>query len=178
SRSSSRASPDPDVDACRAARILAKNPGGTTPALPARVMAAVQLLHALASDVRVDLRGRNVAVAQQQLHDAQVRAVVQQMRRERVANGVRRQLLVDARLLRVALDDVPESLTRHPVAPPGREKIIRLALEQDLAARAAEELAQPVLRLVPERDEPLAVALADDAQHALVQVELAHPEVD
>jgi hypothetical protein len=49
---------------------------------------AVELFHALASDVRVDLRRRYVAVAKQQLHDAQVRAVVEQVRRECVPHGV------------------------------------------------------------------------------------------
>jgi hypothetical protein len=43
----------------------------------------------------VDLRGGQVAVAQQHLHHAQVGAVVEQVRGEGVAQGVRRQRLAD-----------------------------------------------------------------------------------
>src|SRR5262249_15111932 len=48
--------------------------------LAARMVAAVQLFHALARHVRVDLRCRYVAVAEQQLHDPEVGAVVEQVR--------------------------------------------------------------------------------------------------
>jgi hypothetical protein len=45
---------------------------------------------ALARDVGVDLRGGDVGVAQQQLHHAQVGAVVDEVRGEGVAQRVRR----------------------------------------------------------------------------------------
>ena len=45
----------------------------------------------LARDVRVDRRRRDVGVAEQQLDRAQVRTVVQQLRRERMSQRVRRQ---------------------------------------------------------------------------------------
>ena len=54
-------------------------------------MLRVQFLHALAGDVRIDLCGRQVAVAEQHLHDSQIRAMIQQVRGERVAQCVRRQ---------------------------------------------------------------------------------------
>ena len=44
---------------------------------------------------------------QQHLHHAEVRAVIEQVGREGVAQGVRRQLFRDANLARIALDDVP-----------------------------------------------------------------------
>ncbi len=53
------------------------------------MMHRVDLLQPLARDVRVNLRGRDVRMAEQQLHDAQVGAVVQQVRRERVAQRMR-----------------------------------------------------------------------------------------
>ena len=52
-------------------------------------MRGVQLLEPLACHVRVDLRGRQVAVAKQHLHHAQVRAVVQQVSGEGVPQRVR-----------------------------------------------------------------------------------------
>src|SRR5688572_21151711 len=48
----------------------------------AGVVLRVQLLHALAGDVGIYLRRGKVAVTQQHLHDAQVGAVIQQMRGE------------------------------------------------------------------------------------------------
>jgi hypothetical protein len=57
--------------------------------LAARVMSGVQLFQALARDVRVDLRRRDVGMSEKQLHHPQVGAVIDEMRRERVAQGVR-----------------------------------------------------------------------------------------
>ena len=57
----------------------------------ARMVLRVQLLQPLARDVRVDRRRRDVGVTEQQLHDAQVGAVVEQVRGERVPQHVRRQ---------------------------------------------------------------------------------------
>ena len=66
-------------------------------------MFAVQILQSFAGNVGVNLRCRKVAVPQQQLNDAQIRAAVQQMRRERVAQAMRRQFFIDSRLLRIAV---------------------------------------------------------------------------
>jgi hypothetical protein len=62
----------------------------------------VQLLEPLAGDMGVDLRRRDVGVAEQQLHHAQVGAVVQQVGGEGMAQHVRRDaLLRDADAQRV-----------------------------------------------------------------------------
>ena len=47
-------------------------------------MSCMQLLQALAGHMRVNRRGRDVGVAEEHLHDAQICAVVEQMGRERV----------------------------------------------------------------------------------------------
>src|SRR6185312_232649 len=125
------------------------------------MMLRMQLFHALARHVRVDLRGGEIAVSEQHLHHAQVGAMVEQVRRESVAQRVRRQLLLHTRLTRVALDDVPEGLARHLVAAARREQEVGLPLEQDFEARALYELLQPAYGLLAERDQALAVALAD-----------------
>jgi hypothetical protein len=57
---------------------------------PARVMFGVQFLQALARHMRINLRGRNIGMPEQELHYAQIRAVIQQMRRERMPQRVRR----------------------------------------------------------------------------------------
>jgi hypothetical protein len=91
----------------------------------------MQLLQPLARDVGVDLRGRDVGVAEQQLHHAQVGAVVEQVRGEGVAQHVRRDaLLRNADLQRVFLDQVPEHLPRHGGAAHGDENRVGHALLQ------------------------------------------------
>ena len=53
------------------------------------MVVAVQILEALARNVRVDLCGAQIAMAQQQLDDTQISTAVQQMRRKCVAQAVR-----------------------------------------------------------------------------------------
>src|SRR4029077_21126702 len=137
-----------------------------------RVMLGVQLLEPLARHVRVDLCGRKIAVPEQHLHHAQVRAVIEQVRGEGVPEGMRGELLGDPGLARVALDDVPEGLARHASATTRREEVVRLALVQDLATGAAAEFLERTHRLLAEWDEPLAIALAENADYALIQVDL------
>ena len=48
----------------------------------ARMVLGMQVLQTLARDVRIDLRGRKIAVPEQHLHDPEVRAMIQQMRGE------------------------------------------------------------------------------------------------
>src|SRR5690349_9333414 len=141
-------------------------------------MLGVQLLEPLACHVRVDLRRREIAVPKEHLHHAQVGAMVEQVRSEGVSQRVRREFLGNTGLAGVALDDVPESLTRHAIPAARREEIVRLALEQDLAARTAAELLERAHRFLAERNEPLAIALAENADHALIEVDLTLAQVD
>src|SRR3569832_1440410 len=143
-----------------------------------RMMLTVHLFQTLAGHVSVDLRSRQITVTQQHLYDAQVRAVIEQMRGERVPQGMRRELLGNTGFTGVALDEVPEGLARHPIAPPRREQVVGLALEQNLAARAVEEFRQPTHGFFAQGNQPLAVALAHDANDTLVQVDLPMAQVD
>lgn len=53
------------------------------------MMFSVQLLQPLPRYVRIYLRGRNVGMPEQQLHDPQIGPVVDEMRRERVPQRMR-----------------------------------------------------------------------------------------
>src|ERR1700733_2335796 len=92
-------------------------------ALPPRMMLRMQFLQTFARHVSVNLSRRQIAMPQQHLHHAQIRPVVQQMSREGMAQGVRRELFLHAGLLRIALDDVPEGLARHAVAAARRKQV-------------------------------------------------------
>lgn len=52
-------------------------------------MLRMQLLQSLSRHMRVNRRGGNVRMPEQHLHRTQIRPVVQQMRSECVAQGVR-----------------------------------------------------------------------------------------
>ena len=69
-------------------------------------------------NVRIDLRRRDIGVAQHLLHDSQVRPVLQQMRREAVAKRMRSHGLFDPRLPCILLYHLPERLARKLLAKP------------------------------------------------------------
>ena len=101
--------------------------------------------HARAADVRVDLRRRDVGVAEHRLHRAQVGAALDEVGRERVAQLVRRDVAArepHAGASRVAAQQLPEPLARHRPAALGQEQraLGRIAHERraivgDVAAR-------------------------------------------
>ena len=66
----------------------------------------VDCLQVLLNQLRVDLRGGNVAVAEHLLDGAQISAVFKQMGRKAVAERVRRDILFDVRLFLIMLDDL------------------------------------------------------------------------
>jgi len=94
-------------------------------------------------NVRVDLRGREIAVPEQHLHDAQIGAVVDQVHSESMAQSVRRQPCCKARLARIALDDVPERLARHGATARRDEDFMVIARTD---ARAVEDFDRAVER--------------------------------
>ena len=56
--------------------------------LSARMMCRMQLFQPLPRHMRINLRSRNICMAQQHLHHAQIRAVIEQVGSEGVAQGV------------------------------------------------------------------------------------------
>jgi len=79
----------------------------------ARLVDAAQIVDV---DVRVDLRGGQVGVAEQLLHDAKVRSACEKMRGKAVPQRVRGYMLLDARGDRVRADEPPHrcSVQRPP----------------------------------------------------------------
>src|SRR5690606_20391791 len=136
----------------------------------ARVVAGVHVMQALARYMRVNLGGRQVRVAQQQLHHPQISAVVEQMGGKGMAQCMGRQGLLhpcdDGHLL----EAVPEGLARHHLAALAGEQHITLRFAEQYRARLAQVALQPFQRFLAERHEPFLVALADDAHQALAGV--------
>ena len=72
------------------------------------MMGGVQVAQAVPGDVRIDLCRRQVAVSEEHLYHAQIGAMIEQMRGERMTHGVRREGAADTGLLRVQLDAMPK----------------------------------------------------------------------
>jgi hypothetical protein len=75
------------------------------------VAAIIDLLDPLLGQMGVDLRGTNISVTQHLLHRTEIRAVLQQMGGEGMAEGMGGDLLMDTRFFGVSFDDLPKPLT-------------------------------------------------------------------
>src|SRR5436190_1369021 len=73
-----------------------------------RVEAVIHSLEARLQHVRVNLRRRQVGVAEHHLNRAQVGAAFEQMRRKRVPQGVRAESAGQSGRRAVTLEDLPE----------------------------------------------------------------------
>ncbi len=76
-------------------------------------MLGVQRLESRTRNVRVDLRCRNVGMPKEELYDTQIRAVIQQVGGERVAQAMRAQRRLDRSAGGISLDQDPEHLATH-----------------------------------------------------------------
>jgi len=113
----------------------------------------VQLLQSLARNVRVDRRRRDVGVTEQELDNAQIGAMVQQVRRECMAQDVRRQRSRwNAGRHRVALDQRPERLPRQGPLALREEYLVSFARAGQCGTNFAQVTRKPGDRFVAERE--------------------------
>ena len=77
------------------------------------MMQSMKPFQSLACHMRINLRRGNIGVPEQQLHDPQVGAMVEQVSCEGMAQCMRGQRLGYTGLARVAFDQIPESLACH-----------------------------------------------------------------
>ena len=99
-----------------------------------RMMLAVHFFKARAVDMRINLRRRNIGVAEHRLNGSQIRATFEQMGGERMAQGVRRHALIDPRRQRIATDKLPEALPAERLARTiGKNERAGVALEETVA---------------------------------------------
>ena len=76
----------------------------------------VNVLELFFNKLRVDLRGTDIGVSEHFLDGTQVRPVLQQMSREGMAKGMRRDILFDMGLDLIGFYDLPEALAGHALA--------------------------------------------------------------
>ena len=97
----------------------------------------MHLLQPRAIDMGINLRRRDIGVAEHGLHRAQVGAAFEQMGRERMAQGVRRDSFVDAGGQSVAANQFPEALAAERLAGAVGEDIRSLILPLSKRGRAS-----------------------------------------
>ncbi len=101
---------------CRkAASALTAQYGVPPPSRPGMSL-LIHILQFLLDHMGVNLGGRDIRVTQHFLKRPQVRAVLQQMGRKGMTQRMGRDFLVNARLLLIVLDNLPESLPAHALA--------------------------------------------------------------
>src|SRR3954454_13655935 len=144
----------------------------------AGVGAEVDLLEAVAREVRVHLRGGDVGVAEHLLDGAEVAAAGEQVGGEAVAQGMRAHLAGEAGVAGVALDDLVEPLAGQRAAAEVDEEPRLVAVADQLRAAAAQVAVDRGDRLPPQRHQPLLRALAASAQYPLAQIDVPQLEPD
>src|SRR3569832_2656537 len=115
-------------------------------------------------------------MAQQHLHRAQIGAMIDEMSREGMPQGMRREGRLHRALARIAFDQIPKRLTRHRRTALRNEQAHALHLVQRRLTRLAHITFEPCRRLFAARHQPLLIALAYHTHHALAQLELRHLE--
>src|SRR5947209_6029887 len=132
----------------------------------------------LTIDVSVDLRRRDVGVAEHLLHGTEIGTALQQVRREGVAEGVRRNVFLDPRLFNVVAQNLPRP---HPREGPATR------VENENALPFATLETRPQLAQIdrngtdsgaPDRYEALLAALAEDANETFLEQDIANGERD
>ena len=84
--------------------------------LPARMKFFVYFLQPVPRNMRVDLGCRDIRVPEQFLDDPKINAALEQMGRERMPKGMRRNMLGDPRYFGAAFDKVMQPLPSEPRA--------------------------------------------------------------
>jgi len=136
----------------------------------------MQTLEPLPGHVSINLGGRKITMAQQKLHDTQIGAVVEQVRRKGMPQPVRRDVPPDVRRPRMVADAVPERLPRQALAAGRDEHLRHHGSLQQFRAGFPQVGLQPFAGLVTQRNQPLLVALANHPDDSLVEVQIGQQQ--
>ena len=126
----------------------------------------MDLLEALARDVGVDFGGADARMAQHFLDDAEVGAVLEQVRREAVPEHVRSNVFIDATTFDALFDVQPKGHAGESGAATGEENSAGGAGFDELWARGAEVTFERGDGGFADRDDAFLVPLANDVDEA------------
>lgn len=125
----------------------------------------------------VDLRRRDVGVTEQRLNAPQIGAALQQMRRERMTQLVRRARLLDPRRARVRAEELPHTLPRERPAARRQEQHRRRARLRVLRANGEVRIDRREARLA-ERNKAALPALSKGKNEPLTPLDVRQAEPD
>lgn len=134
--------------------------------------------------VGVDLGRPKIAVPEEQLHDTEIGAAVDEMRGERVPKDMGAHALLEPRAESVGTKDGPYALTGEGATAGVHEKPRGLARPEKERPRGAEVTLEPQPGFLPHGDDALLAPFAPDPHHALAGAvgggtqphKLAHPQ--
>ena len=118
----------------------------------------------------VNLRRRDIGVAEHFLNAPQIGPVFHKMGRKRVAQGVRRYIRLNVRFLGIMFNQFPETLSAHRKPGTVGEQNVRLFILQHGLPDAVEVPLQRILRRAPKRDNPLFSGMADQIIHLHIHI--------
>lgn len=108
-----------------------------------------------AADVGVDLRRRDVRVTEHELHGAEICSMLEQVSRERVAQGVGSNVFGDTSFSRIRSDTFPEGLACQPPARAPWKEERGISLGDQGRPTAGKILSDPRESRRPHGDHPL-----------------------
>ena len=132
---------------------------------------------AIAGHVRVNLGGADAGVAEQFLDDAQVRAVLQQMRREAVPEHVRGDIARRSGPAHASFDAQPQCYRGKRRSALRQEHIRGRFLRHEFGPAAVKVTVQRFNGFSPHRHNAFFVAFADDIDEACFEVQLFEPQI-
>src|SRR6478736_3416393 len=147
--------------------------------LRARMEAVVDLAESRFENVRVDLRRREIGVAEHRLNRAEIGATLEQMRRERMPQYVRTEAAADAGAATASLENLPEAETRQPGAAARVDEHPGTGfLAEQHRPCLGDVLLHPLHRRVADRHDALLAALANALQKPLVRAQVGQAQAD
>src|SRR5215204_2095825 len=134
----------------------------------------VGLLELLAGEMRVELSRGEISVAEHLLDRAQVASSGQEVRRERVPEGVRAHPVAEAGGLGVAQHDLVEALAGQRSAPEVEEELALLRCMHQLGPPRAQVDPHGRDRLAADRNEPLLRSLSGGPDDAVLEIDVRY----
>ena len=144
--------------------------------LAPRMMIFVHPIQPIQREVRINLRRRNVGMAENRLHRAQISTVLHHVRRTTVAQHVRAGMA--RRLRRRIINHLPHALSRDRTRSTRYKQKRRRLFRRQHRARILQILLHHLLRRLPQRDNALLVALASHQHVTQLQLQVFELQID
>ena len=125
-------------------------------------------------NVSINLRCRDVSVTEHLLDDAKIGAIIQEVRRKTVSQGVGCDVFGDSSMACVLLDEMPNRLATEWTAARGQKHFGAIAaILADQGTRLLKIALYPADRLFADRHDPLLAAFADSPQESGFKINFA-----